>query len=315
MTCLLLTALAVALDHTALAQESSVTVVGFRVFALDDPSGHPAGIFNWPETEKLGARIMLYVNTANEQQLNVFLVVRDGNNKVVGKHKQNDALHAGEHALVFEDIMETVGVFGEAEFSVTLELEGKGIEPITARMTFLMQGPPLPEVKFGELRISNPLGSRGDQYFAAGDEFVFEGDFAITGNESGMAPRLIVYAAMEEDSFLLDPFYQSQTFTNHWDSRELTFAEGPGSFSVRGRLPFYFAEPYEYVHPFRIYAIISFGPEAQQMAYAQAELSDNTAGEERQSDEVLDRLIELARSAEWRVGRSSEKPAKDPIWD
>jgi hypothetical protein len=239
--------------------------------------------------------------------------VEDAEGKTIGKLKEKFELSGGEQEVVIANVLDTVSVFGTHECKVKLELEAKGLEQIKLAVNFLVSGPPLPTIEIGELSLFNPQANSAD-FYAAGDEFIIEGEFSVSGNESGRAPRLILYALMEDDSFLLDPFYESQSYNNHWDSRTIEQAEGTTSFRARGRLPYYFAEPLEYRHPFRVYAIVSFGAAAQEFKFISAELNDGDYGEARRSEDVAERLIEMDRSVNWEVRRGSTlEREEDPL--
>jgi hypothetical protein len=121
---------------------------------------------------------------------------------------------------------------------------------------------------------------------------------------------------MEEDWHLIDPDMSYQPYEMHWDKRELEISEGVCEVRARGRLPYFYAEPYRFAHDWRVYVIVDFGPGAITSDYEWAELWDHNSGSHRASEELADRLIELDRAYRWEVRRlRGERPDTDRFWD
>ena len=101
-----------------------------------------------------------------------------------------------------------------------------------------------------------------------------------------------------------------------WDSLPATVREGVFKLTVHGYLPYFFAQPWDFAHYFRLYVFVDFGPGARTSDYLRDELVDYESGDHRQSDELADRLIELNRSYSWEVKRlRGGRPETRRFWD
>ena len=287
----------------AKAVDRHITVRDFYIYPADSNFNKLAG-FSWPEVKELNALVRLDVGGyRGEEKIDLFMVVFDEEGEVLSKHRGKHFLPAGEHELLFERFISTGDVFGDREFTVKLEAALKGCQPEQAETSFDMTGPDPPDVDILYLDIYNVQGGRRDKIFAPGDEFMVEAEFEIERNESSVAPRLMLYGAMEEDAYLIDPELEYQPYETQWDALQGEYRAGVYRLTASGRLPYYFAEPYATRHPFRLYLVVDFGREARTVDYARGVLDDYYSGEQRGNEDVAQRLIELNRSYTWELKR------------
>jgi len=288
----------------AFAVDRHLEISAFYVYPAESPEFNKIAGFAWPDVKELNALVRVDVGGySGEELVNLFLVVFDEDDKVLAKLKGKHILPAGEHELLFERFTSTEQFFGDRRFQAKVEASLKGAQPAQAETTFDISGPDPPDVDIYYIDIFNPQGAQHYQQFMPGDEFSVEAEFEIARNESSISPKIILYGAMEEDSYQIDPELDYQPYETQWDTLEGDEHGGIYRLRASGRLPYYFAEPYDYRHPFRIYLIVDFGSGARTLDYKRAELIDYNAGEQRSTDDVANRLIELNRSYTWEVQR------------
>jgi hypothetical protein len=294
----------------ARAEVPHCTITEFYVYPAESPEFNKLAGFTWPQVNQLNALVRVDVGGySGEQKVDLFLVVFDENDQIVSKHKGKHFLAAGTHDLLFTDFISTASVFGEHNFMAKVEASLKGCEPVQREHSYSITGPDPPDVEILDISVFSPLRGRADQQFFPGDEFRVEAEVEVSNNASDVAPKLILYGMLEEDSYTVDPTYEYQPYELQWDSLTADGQNGVWRIAANGHLPLYFAQPYDFRHPFRIYMIVDFGGQARTIDYERAELLDYDSGEQRKSDEVTDRLIELDRSYSWEVRQMrGEKP-------
>lgn len=309
----------------AAAQTSrSLKIEDFYLYP-DDRTEKSSSDFSFPDERRINAVVRVSAEGfKGEENLTVFLVIFDSKEKVLDKKKARFKLPAGRHDLVLNDILLTDEAMGEQDLSCKVEVTLKGALPAHEERAFTVSGPEPPRVEIRDLLIYNPSLGRQSSTFDPGDNFEFEASIEIADNPARMAPTLIIYAAMDEDFYDTDPHEGYQPFNEQWDRLKLSTAkdggvEGLYKVKASGRVPRFYAQPYETHHDLRIYAIIDWGvPEPGKISdqaiedYAEAEIVDFYPGEARSSQELQDRLVELNRAYTWEVKRvRGDLPGED----
>lgn len=317
-----LTLLVILLPAAAPAQDRHAEITDFYVYPDESPRFNKLGGFAWPDVEELNALVRVDLGGfRGEEKVDLFMVVIDDESDdedelIVSKHKLKFFLPAGEHDLVFPRFIRTDGVFGERTFRLKVELGFKGTAPQYSEIGFDITGPEAPDVEILDVELRNPQESYRTSYFGPGDEFEIEALIEIGSNESSVEPQLIVFAMMEDDAFLIDPELNYQPYSAHWDRLTVPWQEGVFEVRARGHLPYFFAEPYNYFHDWRIYVILDFGPGEVTSDYIDGQLQDGNAGEHRATDELSERLIELDRAGSWEVRRlRGGRPDTGRFWE
>jgi hypothetical protein len=288
----------------ARAADATLELLDFYAFPENAGQMNKLEGYAWPAVQRLSA--LVRVRTAGyegERDVEVFFVVRDERQTVVDKIKQKHPLPAGTHDLVVPDFIRTEEYFGRhtVELELELTMDGAGIRRGYSSVDF--SGPDPPPVEIHRIRVYNPEGGYRDTYFEPGDTFMVEATIEIGPNPSGLHPEVTIYAVMDEDAWESSPDGEYETYYKQWDSAESDYATGQFRLRATGWLPHFFAEPWDYYHPFKIYLIVSFGPGAEYGDYAQAELFDAVGGDVRQTDDLEQRLIEIAPGYNWEFRR------------
>lgn len=304
----------------ARAQAFSLEITDLDVYPDNSPNFNKLGGFSWPDVKELNALVRVNLDGFNgEQRVDLFLALQDGDDPdepVISKRKLKFYLPAGQHDCVFPRFISTGDYFGERSFKLTVEASMKGVKPVYDEMSFSLTGPDAPKVDIISVDIINPAPGGSAAYFSPGDEFDVDALIEIEDNESSIPPTIILFAMMEEDVNLIDPELSYQPYDKHWASRPLDDTEGVFEIRAGGHLPYFFNNAYDFSHKFRVYAIVDFGPGEVTSDYARSELWDYNAGEERYSEDVADRLIELDRAHLWSVSRRrGGRPDDKRFWD
>jgi len=303
------------------AQDRSLAVNDFYVYPDDGVAFNKLGGYRWPDVKELNALVRVELGGFDgEERLDMFLAIQDADDPdgpVIGKSKLKFYLPAGEHDCVFPEIINTGDYFGDRSYKLTVEASLKGVQPVYDEFYFDVTGPDPPEVDILDINIYNPATGADTGYFSPGDEFAVEAVIEIEDNDSDIQPTIVLFAMMEEDAHLIDPELSYQPDTRHWASRPLGDTEGVFEIRANGHLPYFFYDAYAFSHDFRVYAIVDFGPGAVTSDYARSELWDYGAGEQRYSDDIIDRLIELDRGHLWSVRRmrGGKPDTDDRFWD
>ncbi len=300
-----------------MAADRSIEIINFSVYPDDIHNFNKLGGYTWPDVTELNA--LIEVNLAGfrgEQKLDVFLVVYDEDERVIHKDKAKHYLPTGEHDIVFARFINTQEFFGEQSFEMEVEVSMKGTKPVRAQTGFSLEGPDAPDVDIFEMEIYKMDGDRFNTRFRPGEGFIFEAQIEIEDNESEVEPNITVYCAMEEDSFIIGPEFEYQEYYEQWDTREFESGNGLYRIKAAGFLPYFFAESWQYNHPFRIYLTVDYGYGVETTDYARAAIYDNNAGDHRYSEDTEDRLVRLDRANGWvikriRGGRPGQKYWRD----
>jgi hypothetical protein len=312
------TALALCLPAQAAGTTRTLKITQFYVYPGGDGGMNKLEGLAWPEVETLNALVRVEVGGVPDgTKVSVFLVVfdPDDDDRVVSKHKSQHYLPSGTHDLVFPDFMRTGDVFGQRGFDAKVEVSLDGVQPVQQATSFVITGPDPPDVSLVDLLLYNPAGGKTDQQFEPGDQFTLEATVEIEGNEGGTQPNLAVMAVMEEDMYLTDP-RETQSQQAHWDTRTMAAGDGVYQLTASGYLPLFFASPWDFRHPFRLYVIVDFGPGLEQSDYVLGELMDYHNGDSRRNDNLTDRLIELDRAYKWTWNRlRGGAPDTRRFWD
>lgn len=288
----------------ALAADRTLEVTGFYVYPDGETQQNSVAAFGWPDNKSLSVMVQVKLaGFSGKEKLDLFLVLFDDEDRIVKKNKGRHSLPAGAHDIAFTDFLDVGARFGAQDYRLELEAALKGAAPVRESLSFSLTGPDAPQADIVELNMFNPKWGPGGKLYAPGEQFQFEATVEIEHNDSSVTPRVVVYGAMEEDSFDIDPEYESQLYTNQWDAVALPARDGEFRIVARGRLPYFFANPWDNRHAFRVYAIVDFGPGARTLDYERAELSDPDPGERRRTDDITARLIELDRGYLWEVRR------------
>jgi len=305
----------------AQAQDRSLEITEFYVYPDNTASFNKLDGYRWPDVQELNALVRVMLGGfSGEERLDLFLAIQDADEPdgpVIGKSKLKFYLPAGEHDCVFPEIINTGDYFGERSYKLTVEAALKGVKPLYDEFYFSVTGPDPPAVDILDVDIFNPEVGANTGYYSPGDEFAVEALIEIEDNDSDIQPTIIFFAMMEEDAHLIDPELSYQPYDRHWASRPLGDTEGVFEIRAYGHLPYFFYDSYAFSHDFRVYAIVDFGPGAVTSDYARSELWDYNAGEQRYSEELIDRLIELDRGHLWSVRRmrGAKPESDDRFWD
>jgi hypothetical protein len=300
--CVLLAALAGAASSPA--ADRQVTVTRLAVYPDENTSLTELTAFAWPDQKSLNVVVDVDLSGyGGEQRLDLFLVMLEGEKRVVRKSKGRHSLPAGSHTLLFKDFFQTNAVFSEHTYTLKVEATLKGALPSHGEMELSVTGPDEPHVSFLDTSLYIAEQGKGAQYFTPGAEFRLDALIEVEGNESSVKPRLTLYGVMEEDAYDTDPELDYQPYTAQWDTWELPSPEGEFQVLAGGRLPLFFAQPWDSEHPFRIYMIVDFGGGCRKLDYARAILYDPRPGDERRSDVLVDRLIDFDRALRWDIRR------------
>ncbi|MCC7477160.1 hypothetical protein IT575_01770 [bacterium] len=301
----------------AAAAESSrsLEILDFYLYP-DDRTEKRKTEFGYPDVREISAVVQVKAEGYKaEENLTVFLVIFDEDDKTVQKHKVRFKLPAGTHDLVLNDIMATSDSLAERRLSCKVEVTLKGSLPAKDELDFSVSGPELPRVEIRDMLLYNPALGRNSSTFDPGDSFILELEVEISDNPARMAPTLVLYAVSEEDAYDTDPHETYQPFNENWDRLKLSSAkdggvEGLYRLTAEGRMPRFYAQPYDSAHEIRIYAIVDWGlPEPGRFSgqetedYASGEVFDYYPGESRASQDLRDRLVELRRAYTWQLSR------------
>ena len=305
---------------TAADTTYELEILDFYVYPTDDDelkNLNKLGGYTWPEVTQLNALIKVRVGGfAGEEKVDLYMVVLDEDEEVVSKHKGKHYLPPGEHSLVFPHFISTTDVFNRRDFELEVEADMKGVKPVYDDLNITLEGPEAPEVDILELDIYDTEDDFGQTYFQPGDQFVFEALFEVEDNDSDVAPEVIIFAMVDEDAFLIDPEMNYQPFDAHWDSRRMDSTEGLFRVRAEGILPLYFSDYHDLTHDWRVYLIVDFGEGATEMDYEASTIFDHDSGEDRYSEELADRLIEIDRGYLWEVKRlRGDRPDTDRFWE
>jgi hypothetical protein len=296
--------LALCLPAPARCADRTLSVTGFYAYPDGKTQQSNASVFSWPDNKSLSVMVQVKLGGfSGKEKLDLFLVLYDDKDQIVKKSKGRHTLPAGAHDIAFSDFLNIGARFGAQDYRLELEVSLKGAAPVRESLTFSLSGPDAPHVDIVDLNMYNPKWGQGGNIYAPGEQFQFEATVEIEHNDSSVTPRVVVYGVMEEDSYDIDPQYESQPYTNQWDAAALPARDGVFRIVAHGRLPYFFAQPWDNRHAFRVYAIVDFGLGARTLDYERAELSDPDPGDKRQTDDITARLIELDRSYLWEVRR------------
>jgi len=302
----------------AQAQDRHLAITEFYFYPEESPRFNKLKGYAWPEVKQLNALVRAEIGGfSGEERVNAFLVVRDAEDEdeIVAKEKLKCFLPAGEHDMVFRDMLHTDEYFDEHSFIATVELDMDGVKPVYDETAFVITGPEAPDVEILDMTIL-PTAADAGGGFTPGDGFEINALIEIENNKSSLEPTVILFAAMDEDLYLVDPELNYQPYETHWDKHPLGYSEGVFAVKAEGRLPYYFAEPYDFNHDWRVYVIVDFGPGEETMDYVTDSLWDHNNGELRITDDLQYRLIELDRAYEWNVRRMrGGRPETDRFWD
>ncbi len=309
---LALLALALVAHAPARGADRSLSVEGFYVYPDAQTKQHNLSAFSWPDHKSLNVMVQVALGGfGGKEKLDLFLVLFE-DDAVVKKAKGKHSLPAGSHDLVFSDFWRTDMIFGEHSYRLELEAGLKGAAPVRQSLELDAAGPDAPHVDIAQVELYNPQWGRGAAVFAPGGDFQFEALIDIGDNQAAVAPRVMVYGMLEEDDRDVDPSYAYQPYSNQWDAVVLPGKDGAFNISAHGRLPYFFAQPWDNRHAFRVYVIVDFGAGERKDDYARAELADPDPGDHRRSDDITARLIELDRNYLWEVRRlRSAVPERD----
>lgn len=285
------------------AQKPSVKVQDFY-FSPAGETSLPRSEYAWPEDSAIDAVAVVETEGySGELRLDLYLVIFDEDEAVVAKQRSKHSLKAGTYTLTFPAALDAARSFGSRRLTAKVEAALKGGGSDMAQAGLSLSGPDAPEVDFIDLRLYNPARGRDSDDFAPGELFVFEALFEISGNPGGAVPSVLVYAMLEEDGYQLDPELDYQPYDNHWDIAQPASPAGQFRLRAAGRLPRFFAEPWEHRHPLRVYIYVNFSPEASSHDYTRAEVFDAYPGENRRNDDLAQRLVELDRAYKWELRR------------
>ncbi|MBN2083366.1 hypothetical protein JW859_14310 [bacterium] len=302
----------------AQAQDRHLAITEFYFYPAEAPRFNKLKGYAWPEVKQLNALVRAELSGFDgEERVNVFLVIRDAEDEddVIKKEKLKFFLPAGEHDMVFADVLHTDEFFDEHAFIATVEVDMGGVKPVYDEITFDITGPEAPDVEILDMTIVPTAADPGAGY-SPGDGFEVNALIEIQDNKSALEPTIILFAAMDEDLYLVDPDLNYQPYETHWDMYPLGYTEGVFAVRAKGRLPYYFADAYAFNHDWRVYVIVDFGPGEETMDYVADSLWDHNNGEQRISDDLQYRLIELDRAYEWDVRRMrGGRPETERFWD
>jgi hypothetical protein len=301
----------------AAATDRSLEITDLYLYADEHADFTEMTYFDWPEYESLTAVVELATDGYSyEEKVSIYLVVLDEDEEPVVKEKLHRYLPAGEFEIALPDIMRLDEVFEEQEYLLQVEVDLPGVKPRYEELYFTVIGPDLPDAEIIDLLVYNSASRDRDDDFKPGSEFTAEILFEVDDNESSVNPHLVLYAVMDEDMYETDPQLSYQPFEKHWDVVDVGNKEGVFEVRATGLLPYFFADPYDMTHDWRVYAIVVFGNSSVADRYVAAELWDDNLGEHRADDELLNRLIELERSSRWQVRKlRSSTPDTDKYWN
>jgi hypothetical protein len=285
------------------AEKPAVKLTGFH-FSPTGRSGESRGGYVWPDDAAIDA--VAVVETSGyegELKLDLYVVVFDEKDQVFAKVRSKYSLKAGTHTLSFPAILDAAKVFGSRDFTATVEAGLKGGGSDSAKVEISISGPDPPEVEIVDIHIYNPARGKDSQDFVPGDTFVVEAVYDIRDNPGDVCPEVMLYAAMEEDSFQIDPELEYQPYTEQWDILKPGQAAGEFLLRAAGRMPRYFAEPWEHRHAMRVYVCVNFASGGKMLDYARCEVFDAYPGEARRNEDLSQRLVEMDRAYKWEVRR------------
>lgn len=299
-----------AVGDSARADAPSIEITDFYFYPAAQQKAVAQSDFNWPEDGEINAVLEFETaGYARSAKVELFLVIFDAerddedHERVFAKTKGKYNLKAGPQRIVFDRVLDVKSVFGERHFTAKVEAALKGAATAREETEISIYGPDPPDVDILDLELYSSAGGRGDERFAPGAAFTFEATIEIGANESKVAPQVLIYAAMEEDSYLIDPELEYQPYSEHWDVTVTPQYDGEFRLRARGSLPSYFAEPYEVHHPFRVYLYVNFGSGYKTSDYARGEVYDPRPGDNRSNDDLAARTILLSRGYTWDIKR------------
>jgi hypothetical protein len=243
------------------AQNYGLQLTSFTVYdaAHAAPANQGPTSFDWHQTSQLAATTVFELSGQfkDVQKLKVFLVVKDGANNVVFKSSQDYWVYPGTHRYEFNPLLETSDYFGTQQFTVELEANMKGFEPLKRSLSLSLSGPPVPQVVLDDFRLTGSDGHARD-IFGPAEAFTLATRFKISGNELHKPLQLVLVADEAPGPSPQD--YQSVSNGVPADS-SLVFnlpagANGHWRLNADGAAPECFADWSNQYHPVRIYALL-----------------------------------------------------------
>lgn len=293
------------------AAERSLSIVAMEPYRLEIGPQSEARNFDYLVADELGLQAVVEITgleDGRQEDLDLFLAVfRDEDEdrrRPLLKSKRAERCGNGRHSFSFEEFLDADGWFGNCSFVAILEASMPGAGTVKLERWFTIEGPPLPEVSFDEIDFYSWEDGPNFPDLEPDEEFVIDLTVSVSGNETGLDPRLRLLAVMEDDLWFFDPEDPDISPGPNWSEAWLRGEEGQWRVWARGKMPRYFDRAYDYYHDFRIYAFVSFGDNDQRvLKQVSGTLTDPDNGELRVTDNVLERLVEISAAGHWNISR------------
>ena len=246
-----------------------------------------------------------------EENLDLYLVLFDGEDdehrRPLLKQKRSERYGNGEFVLEFTDFIDADSWLGDHEFTAILEASLNGAKTVRMERDFSVSGPSMPNVSFENFAVFSYEDGPDYDQLTPGEEFVIDITVRVEENDTGLDPRLRLYAVMEDDLWFIDPEEIHITPAPNWSEAWLRGGAGEWRVLARGRMPLHFEHPYDYYHDYRIYAYVGFGENQQrEMDYLRMTLTDSDNGELRESDDISDRMILVGNAGQWNIRQTEQ---------
>ncbi len=306
------------LPASAGAQDRSLEISELAAYSLQDGPETRSDSFDYLLADELGLYAGIVVSGLEDdrrEKLDLFLVVfgeddQDRKHPLL-KQKRSESFGNGEFAIEFTDFMDADAWFGDSEFTVVLEASLRGAQSVRREYELSIEGPRMPDVSFDEVSVYSWERGPGYDDLQPGEEFVIDITITVEDNETGLDPRLRLFATMEDDLWYIDPEDAFMPPAPNWSEAWLRGESGQWQVWARGRMPSYFERPFDYYHDYRVYAFVGFGENPQRHShYIGMTLIDPDNGELRESANILERLVDLTAAGHWNI-RHTKRPQAD----
>lgn len=298
------------------AADRSLSIVAMEPYRLEIGPQSEARSFDYLVADELGLQAVVDISGLEEgrqEELGLFLAVfreeDEDRRRPVVKTKRSERCGPGRHSFSFDEFMDADAWFGNCSFVAVLEASLPGAGSVELTRYFTIEGPPFPEVSFDEIDFYSWEDGPNYPDLEPWEEFVVDLTLSVSGNETGLDPRLRLLAVMEDDLWFLDPEDPDISPGPNWSEAWLHGGQGQWRVWARGRMPRYFDRAYDYYHDFRIYAFVSFGENSQRvLKQVSGTLTDPDNGELRVTDNIMERLVEISAAGHWNISQLKESP-------
>jgi hypothetical protein len=298
----------------AQAEDRALELKELEVYSIKDGTDSQDRSFDSMLADELGLYALIRIaglEDRRQENLDLYLVLFDEDdderNHPLLKQKRTERFGNGEFVLEFPDFMNADDWFGDYDFVAVLEASMKGAKTVRMEREFRIEGPRMPGVSFENLAVFSY--ERGPDYdeLTPGEEFVIDVTVRVEENDSGLDPRLRLFAVMEDDLWYIDPEEADLVPSPNWSEAWLRGGAGEWRVLARGRMPSYFEHPFDYRHDYRVYAFVSFGDNpGREMDFIRLTLYDPDNGELRESADITQRLILLGNAGQWSISQTKK---------